>query len=88
MNNFCCTGGGGLLAMPEYRTLRLEVARIKAYQLKATGAYTVCTMCHNCREGLGDLINHYHLNMKVVQVMDLVAEALVLPPGNEGNINE
>jgi len=88
VNNFCCTGGGGLLTMPEYRPLRLEVARIKADQLKVTEADTVCTMCHNCRDGLGDLIDHYQLNMKVVQVMDLVAEALVLPPGNEGNINE
>jgi hypothetical protein len=28
--NFCCTGGGGLLSMVEYRPLRLEVAKIKA----------------------------------------------------------
>lgn len=78
MNNYCCTGGSGLLVMPEYRALRLEVAKIKAEQLKATGADIVCTMCHNCRDGLGDLISHYQLNMKVVQIMDLVAGALVL----------
>lgn len=79
MNNFCCTGGSGLLSMPEYRPLRMEAAKIKADQLKATGADIVCTMCHNCREGLGDLISHYRLDMQVVQIMDLVAEALVLP---------
>ncbi len=79
INNFCCTGGGGLLTMPEYRPLRLEAAKIKADQLKMSEAAIVCTMCHNCRDGLGDLIGHYHLNMKVVQVMDLVAKALVLP---------
>lgn len=65
--------------MPEYRALRLEAAKIKADQLKATGAAIVCTMCHNCRDGLGDIISHYRLNMKVVQVMDLVANALVPP---------
>jgi len=77
--NFCCTGGGGLLSLAEYRPLRLEVARIKAEQLKATGAKLVCTMCHNCIDGLTDVIKHYKLEMKVVQVLDLVAKALVIP---------
>jgi Fe-S oxidoreductase len=75
--NFCCGGGGGLLSMAEYRPLRLEVGKIKADQLKATGAKLVCTMCHNCVDGLTDLIKHYKLDMKVVQVMDLVAKALL-----------
>lgn len=77
--NYCCTGGGGLLSMAEYRPLRLEVARVKAEQLRATGAKMVCTMCHNCIDGLTDVIKHYKLGMKVVQVLDLVAAALVLP---------
>jgi len=76
--NFCCTGGSGLLSMAEYRPLRLEVAQIKAGQLRATGAKLVCTMCHNCVDGLGDVIKHYGLDMKVVQVLDLVTSALVL----------
>jgi Fe-S oxidoreductase len=75
--NFCCTGGGGLLSMAEYRPLRLEVAKVKAEQLRATGAKLVCTMCHNCIDGLTDVIKHYRLDMKVVQVLDLVARALV-----------
>ena len=76
--NFCCTGGGGLLSMVEYRPLRLEVARIKADQLRATGAKLVCTMCHNCIDGLTDVIKHYKLDMRVVQVLDLVSKALVI----------
>jgi Fe-S oxidoreductase len=76
--NFCCTGGGGLLSMAEYRPLRLEVAKVKAEQLRATGAKLVCTMCHNCIDGLTDVIKHYRLDMKVVQVLDLVAKALVI----------
>jgi len=82
--NFCCTGGGGLLSMAEYRPLRLEVAKIKAEQLKATGAKLVCTMCHNCIDGLNDVIKHYGLDMKVVQVLDLVSSALVIPRGDSG----
>jgi len=76
--NFCCTGGSGLLSMAEYRPLRLEVAGIKAEQLKATGAKLVCTLCHNCVDGLSDVIKHYKLDMKVVQVLELVSNALII----------
>lgn len=76
--NFCCTGGGGLLSMEEYRPFRLEVARTKADQLKATGAKLVCTMCHNCVDGLTDVIKHYNLDMKAVQILDLVSNAMIL----------
>jgi len=76
--NFCCTGGGGLLSMAEYRPLRMEAAKIKAEQLTATGAKFVCTMCHNCVDGLTDVIKHYKLDMKVVQILELVERALVL----------
>ncbi len=76
--NFCCTGGGGLLSMAEYRPLRLEAAKIKAEQLKATGAEIVCTMCHNCVDGLSDVIKHYQLDMKVVQILELVSNASLI----------
>jgi Fe-S oxidoreductase len=77
--NFCCTGGSGLLSMAEYKPLRMEVARIKAEQLEATGAKLVCTICHNCVDGLNDVIKHYRLNMRVVQVIELVANSLIIP---------
>jgi len=75
--NYCCTGGGGLLSMAEYRPLRMEAAAIKARQLEATGAKLVCTICHNCVDGLNDVIKHYKLDMRVVQVLELVENALV-----------
>ncbi|MBN2539824.1 MAG: (Fe-S)-binding protein [Deltaproteobacteria bacterium] len=78
-DNFCCTGGGGALSMVEYKPLRMEVAKIKADQLTATGAKVVCTICHNCIDGLTDVIKHYKLDMKVVQILELVENALVLP---------
>jgi Fe-S oxidoreductase len=74
--NYCCTGGGGLLSMAEYRPMRLEAAAIKARQLQATGAKLLCTMCHNCIDGLNDVIKHYQLDMKVVQILELVDAAL------------
>jgi Fe-S oxidoreductase len=76
--NYCCTGGGGAMSMSEYTPRRLETAKIKADQITATGAKIVVTSCHNCVDGLGDLIRHYELDCEVKQLVDLVAEALVL----------
>jgi Fe-S oxidoreductase/ActR/RegA family two-component response regulator len=78
--NYCCTGGGGAMSMSEYTPQRLKSAKIKADQLKATGAETVVTSCHNCVDGLSDLIKHYKLGMQVTQLVNLVANALVIEP--------
>jgi Fe-S oxidoreductase len=78
--NYCCTGGGGAMSMSEYTPNRLKSAKVKADQLKATGAKIVVTSCHNCVDGLSDLIKHYKLGMEVTQLVNLVAEALVIEP--------
>jgi Fe-S oxidoreductase/ActR/RegA family two-component response regulator len=75
---FCCTGGGGAMSMSEYTPRRLESAKIKADQIRATGAKVVVTSCHNCVDGLNDLIKHYELDCEVKQLVNLVANALVL----------
>ena len=77
--NYCCTGGGGAMSMSEYTPRRLKSAKVKAEQLKATGAKFVVTSCHNCVDGLTDLIKHYKLDMEVTQLVNLVANALVIP---------
>jgi CheY-like chemotaxis protein len=76
--NYCCTGGGGAMSMSEYAPRRLKSAKIKADQIKATGANVVVTSCNNCVDGLADLIKHYKLGCEVKQLVDLVAEALVI----------
>jgi Fe-S oxidoreductase len=76
--NYCCTGGGGAMSMSEYTPQRLKSAKVKAEQLKATGAKIVVTSCHNCVDGLTDLIRHYKLGMEVRQLVNLVANALVI----------
>jgi CheY-like chemotaxis protein len=81
--NFCCTGGGGAMSMSEYTPQRLKSAAIKAKQLKDTGAKFVVTSCHNCVDGLADLIKHYELDMEVTQLVNLVANALVIPEKKE-----
>ncbi|MBD3232512.1 MAG: response regulator [candidate division Zixibacteria bacterium] len=78
--NYCCTGGGGAMSMSEYSQRRLKSAKVKAEQLKATGASVVVTSCHNCVDGLNDLIKHYKLGMEVTQLVNLVADAIVVEP--------
>ncbi len=89
---FCCTGGGGAMSMSEYTPRRLQSAKIKADQIRATGAKVVVTSCHNCVDGLNDLIKHYELDCEVKQLVNLVANALVLDevekPGEEAHVPE
>jgi CheY-like chemotaxis protein len=77
--NYCCTGGGGAMSMSEYTPRRLKSAIVKANQLKETGANIVVTSCHNCVDGLNDLIKHYEIKMEVTQLVDLVANAMIIP---------
>jgi Fe-S oxidoreductase len=76
--NYCCTGGGGAMSMSEYTNRRLKSGQVKANQLKETGASIVITSCHNCVDGLTDVIRHYKLGMQVTQLVNLVSNALVI----------
>ena len=77
-DNFCCGGGGGMLAMSEYNERRLKVGQIKADQIKATGAQVVITPCHNCVDQLSQLNHEYKLNVEIKSLAEVVADALVL----------
>jgi Fe-S oxidoreductase/CheY-like chemotaxis protein len=78
-DNWCCSGGGGAMSMSEYTSRRLEVAKVKADQLRETGASVVVTACHNCIDALGDCIKKYELGMKTSTVSELLADAIVMP---------
>jgi len=77
-NNYCCGGGGGQLAMGEYRLRRIEAGRIKAEQIRATNAKIVVTPCHNCIDQIMELNQQYQLGVKVKTFAEIVADALVL----------
>jgi Fe-S oxidoreductase len=77
--NFCCGGGGGQLAMTRFSKRRLEVGKIKADQIKATGASVVATPCHNCIDQLMELNKHYKLGIEIKTITEIVADAIVLP---------
>lgn len=78
IDNFCCGGGGGMLAMSEYKDRRIEVGKIKADQIIKTGAEVVITPCHNCVDQLTQLNHFYKLNVEIKSVAEVVADALVV----------
>jgi len=74
--NWCCGGGGGLVAMGE-KDFRMKSAKVKAEQVKATEAKILSTACENCHTQLTELVDYYELGMEVKFLSFLVADALV-----------
>jgi Fe-S oxidoreductase len=75
-DNWCCGGGGGLVAMGE-KDFRMASAKVKADQVKATGATVLVTACENCHTQLHDLNGHWDMGVKVEYLTELVADALI-----------
>jgi Fe-S oxidoreductase len=76
--NWCCGGGGGLVAMGEDTLdFRMKSARVKVDQVKATGAKTLATACENCHAQLNDLSEHYQMGVDVKFLSSMIADALV-----------
>jgi Fe-S oxidoreductase len=76
--NYCCGGGGGVRAITPLAQDRLAKGEVKARQIQRTGAKIVATSCHTCVDQLEELNRHYRLGVRVLNVCELVAEALVL----------
>lgn len=88
IENYCCGGGGGLVALTEYEEKRLKAGKPKAEQIRKTGAKIVCAACENCRLQLNDLNSHYNLNVKVVSLAELVVNAIVIDRKKEARKGE
>jgi len=80
--NWCCGGGGGLVAEDEFLDLRLVSGQRKVEQIRATGAKMVVTPCENCRLQLDGLNEKYNLGIQISSMMDLLVGAMELP-GNK-----
>ncbi len=78
IDNFCCGGGGGQLAMSEYNERRMKTAEIKAEQIRKTGAKVVVTPCHNCVDQLMQIDNKFKLGVQVKTLAEIVADAIIL----------
>ena len=76
--NWCCGGGGGLVAMGEDTLdFRMKSARVKADQVKKTGASILATACENCHTQLSNLEEHYKMGVDVRFLSSMVADALI-----------
>ena len=79
VENYCCGGGGGMLSMSEFAKDRIAAGKVKADQIRATGAEIVATSCHNCLDQLDEIKRHYKLKVKIQNLSELVADAIVWP---------
>ncbi|PKN42861.1 MAG: hypothetical protein CVU60_03455 [Deltaproteobacteria bacterium HGW-Deltaproteobacteria-18] len=82
--NWCCGGGGGLVAMGEDTLdFRMKSTKIKAEQIAKLGKCApsdnaiLATACENCHTQLGDINRHYKLGLEIQFLSSMVADALV-----------
>ncbi|SHI65383.1 (Fe-S)-binding protein [Desulfofundulus thermosubterraneus] len=78
--SLCCGGGSGFAIMEKggFLKFRMETyGRLKAGQLKATGAKVVACACSNCKAQFREIINYHKLPMRYAGVSELLANALV-----------
>jgi len=76
--NWCCGGGGGLVAMGEDTLdFRMKSSRVKADQVNDTGARILATACENCHAQLDNLNTHYEMGVEVKFLSSMIADALI-----------
>ncbi len=76
-SSYCCGAGGGAWASP-FAVERVYHGRMKARQIKETGAELVIVSCHNCRDQLAKSLNlEFDLGIKVKYIWELVADSLI-----------
>jgi len=78
LHSYCCGGGSGLVATPEWTDIRLNSGKLKAKQIGETGAQIVVTSCDNCRHQITELGELHNLNITVTSISELTASALVV----------
>lgn len=77
VQSFCCGGGGGLVANLDWADFRIKSGKVKADQIRQSGAKVVVTSCDNCLHQIEELSDHYDLGVRVKNVAQLAIDALV-----------
>lgn len=79
-HNYCCCAGGGMIdAGPAWKMARIEGGKVKAEQIRETGAKIVIAPCHTCHKGIEDLNDYYKLGVHVKFLTDIIAENMEIP---------
>ena len=80
-NNLCCGGGGGTVSIDEIRPYRTTVSgRLKAEQIRRTGAHYCVAPCANCKKQLRELVEDQGIECEILGLHDLIYKAIILPP--------
>jgi len=84
-DNICCGGGGGTVSIDEIRPYRTLIGgRVKADQIRATGAKYCVALCANCKKQLRELMEDQGIDCQIVGLHDLLYKAIVFDrPGGE-----
>jgi len=78
-DNICCGGGGGTVSIDEIRPYRTAVGgKVKAEQIRATGARYCVAPCANCKKQLRELMQDQEVECEIVGLHDLLYKAIVL----------
>jgi Fe-S oxidoreductase len=79
-HNHCCGGGGGYMPMgQEYKEKRMQSGKVKAGQIRATGAKIVIAPCHNCFDQIRDLNAAYTLEIRLTTFKEILYDAMIIP---------
>ena len=74
--NWCCGGGGGVVAIHRADELRHKVFALKMRQIEATEAELPVTSCSNCRQTFDDGQAHFKWDKTMHSLLELVADHL------------
>jgi Fe-S oxidoreductase len=78
-HNFCCNAGGGLAGLSNWMQHKARGNRVKAEQIKETGAKVVITPCHNCSTGIKDVVKYWNLGVKNVFFDEILLQTMDIP---------
>ncbi len=76
-DNICCGGGGGSVSLDEIKPYRMLVGgKVKAEQIRATGAKYCVAPCANCKKQLRELMEEHGVDCQIVGLHDLLYKAI------------